>query len=178
MPPVGLVTTMVFVRMSAALSSGELVLLKVWSSPEALNRFSRNPLVEEEWVSKAPLSKRTLRKAWLPSTVSVQLVTAMSRPSKLVLLMPMTASLVNVAACARNVPSARTVMGARRCRAGYEVLISERLGKKQTASVQQEFLGFTSSAYVISLRARTVHLRAHTVPSPAQTDAREVIWPN
>ena len=48
MPPVGLVMTMEFVTMAAALSTAELVLLKIWISLVALKRFSSNPLVEEE----------------------------------------------------------------------------------------------------------------------------------
>src|SRR2546422_11681874 len=139
MPPAGLVTRIEFVKMATALSIAELLLLKIWSSPVAVKRFSSNPLVEEEWLSTAPFSRLTLRKAWRPSIVSVQLVTAMSWPSKLVLLMPMTVSLVNVAACAMSVASKRAVMGARRRIEEHEFFISEELERNRQHRCKKDF---------------------------------------
>src|SRR5439155_5204515 len=86
-----------------------LVLLKEWSSFMMLRRFSSRPLVEKEWVRVAPLSSCTLAKAWRPSTVTVQLVTMMSWPSKLVLVMPMAVSLVKVIALAVGTPMIRSI---------------------------------------------------------------------
>src|SRR6266571_5845185 len=74
-----------------------------------LRRCSSRPLVEKEWVRVAPLSSCTLAKAWRPSIVTVQLVTMMSWPSKLVLVMPMAVSLVKVIALAVGTPMIRSI---------------------------------------------------------------------